>query len=204
MNTLTKIGLLSLLALSLGACRGGISSTPPLHPVLDMDFQQKLKAQSVSHFENWTDHRGMRLPVAGTVARGSLPNTTLLPDPNNPGKTPGGEYITENPLPVSMAVLERGRDRFDIFCAICHGYSGRGGNGPQGHGMVGRLWPVAVPNFHAVEGKDNRVAELKAGEIFETISKGKNTMPSYGARIDAEDRWAIIHYVRALQELGKQ
>jgi mono/diheme cytochrome c family protein len=61
-----------------------------------------------------------------------------------------------------------------------------------------------IPNFHFVEGKDNRVALLSDGEVFEAISTGNGkTMPAYGARLSVEDRWAIVHYVRALQSLSK-
>lgn len=198
--------LLVLVALALGACRGGTSTSPPVHLVPDMDFQQKLKTQSATKFENWTDGRGMRLPVDGTIARGTLPDPALMPDPKSPGKNPDGSWIAKNPLPATMANLERGRDRFEIHCAVCHGQSGRGGNGDQAHGIVGRRWPVAVPNFHAAEGKDNRVANFTDGEYFEVMSSpvGRNTMPSYAARISVADRWAIVHYIRALQNLGKQ
>jgi mono/diheme cytochrome c family protein len=63
-----------------------------------------------------------------------------------------------------------------------------------------------VPNFHAVQGKDNRVANFTDGEYFEVLSSpvGRNTMPSYAARITVEDRWAIVQYIRALQTLGNQ
>ena len=69
--------------------------------------------------------------------------------------------------------------------------------------MVGRVWPVTIPNFHFVEGKDNRVPMMPDGEFFEVITYGKGTMPAYGPRISVEDRWAIVHYVRALQNLSK-
>ncbi|MSR38541.1 MAG: cytochrome c [Planctomycetes bacterium] len=198
-------------SLALFACRGGTSTSPPVHLVLDMDFQPKLKAQSASAFDGWADGRAMRLPVTDSqnrvsvVAHGSLPDPILMPDPNKAGKNVDGTWL-KNPLPLTNEVLERGRERFDINCSVCHGYSGQGGNGAQAHGMVGRRWPVVIPNFHVVEGKDNRVANLTDGEIFEVLSSpvGKNTMPSYAARITVKDRWAIIHYVRALQTLGKQ
>ena len=208
--TATAVRVLAIAAtgllLGLSACRGGTSTSPPVHLVLDMDFQPKLTTQSKAEFPGWKDHRSMRVPAKGTIARDSLPNPTLMPNPTAAGKNPDGSWITQNPLPLSMAVMQRGRERFDINCAICHGYSGRGGNGKYGHGMVGRLWPAGavVANFHAVEGKDNRVANLSDGELFDVISNGKNTMPAYGDRISLEDRWSIIHYVRALQELGRQ
>jgi len=202
--TVVTTGLL----IGLSGCRGGTSPSPPVHLVLDMDFQPKLKTQAKSEFAGWQDHRSMRLPASGTIARGSLADPRLMPAPNAPGKSPDGSYITQNPLPLTMAVMQRGRERFDIFCSVCHGYSGRGGSGTTGHGMVGRLYTggITVANFHVEEGKDNRVANLSVGEIFEVITNGKNNnnMPPYGARIPVQDRWSIIHYVRALQELGRQ
>lgn len=195
----------AVVALSLTGCmRGGPSDLPPVHIVLDMDFQPKLKAQSHSNFDGWTDGRGMRLPVAdgngrtAVVARGSLPNQALA------NKDATGAFVTKNPIPASAPVLARGQERFDIHCAPCHGYSGQGGNDPvTGHGLTGRRWTVPIPNFHFVEGKDNRVATLPDGEYFEVITYGKGTMPAYGARISPEDRWAIVHYLRALQRLSK-
>ncbi|MGE3173307.1 MAG: cytochrome c [Planctomycetota bacterium] len=202
-----SIGLVLLTGLlALGACRGGTSTKPPVHLVLDMDFQPKLKAQAETRFAGWSDNRAMRLPVAGTVARGPRTPEALMPDANNPGKNADGSWIAQNPLALSLEVLERGRERYDIHCAICHGKSGRGGNGNGGHGLVGRRWPVVIPNFHRVEGKDNRVADFTDGQFFEVMSSpvGRNTMPSYAARVNVHDRWAIVHYIRALQNLGKQ
>jgi mono/diheme cytochrome c family protein len=196
----------ALLALILVGCRGGTSELPPVHLVLDMDFQPKLKAQSATDFAGWTDGRGMRTPVAdgngntAVVARGSLP------DPKLAHKAANGTLVKTNPVAATDAVLARGRERFDINCAVCHGFTGQGGNDPNlGHGLVGRRWPVAIPNFHFQpgEGKDNRVPNLTDGELFDVITNGKGTMPRYGARITPEDRWAIVHYVRALQSLSK-
>ena len=217
-TTLLRSSLALLAFLSVGATscmRGGISREPPVHPVLDMDFQPKLRAQSETHFEGWTDNRSMRLPVADpfgktlVVARGSLPDATLA------NRDASGAFVTKNPLALDkklmhlgreVSVIERGRDRFDVYCAVCHGYTGRGGNdAKQGHGLVGRRWPALIPNFHfqAGEGKDNRVPLMADGEYFEVITYGKGTMPAYGARISPEDRWAIVQYVRALQSLSK-
>lgn len=199
--------LLGALALVVAGCmRGGTSDLPPVHLVQDMDFQPKVKTQSAVHFAGWPDGRGMRLPVVdgngrtAVVARGSLPNASLS------HKDANGAFVKKNPVPISDAVLQRGRERYDIYCSICHGYSGQGGNDPvTGNGLVGRRWPVAVPNFHFVagEGKDNRVANLGDGELYDVILNGKGTMPAYGARIAPEDRWAIVHYIRALQRLSR-
>lgn len=205
-----KLSLLlaAVLPTTLTSCmRGGVSHEPPVHLVLDMDFQPKLLAQSRSDYPGWTDHRGMRLPVADSfgktlvVARGSLPNPALA------NRDANSAFVAQNPVPVSAAVLERGRERFEINCAVCHGYSGQGGGGKgqenTAHGLVGRRWPVVIPNFHYVEGADNRVPQMPDGEFFEVITYGKGTMPAYGARLSVEDRWAIVHYIRALQRLSK-
>lgn len=208
--------LLAALTLGLTSCmRGGISHEPPVHLVLDMDFQPKLRTQAEAHFEGWSDKRASRLPVSNpfgatlVVAQDSLPNPALA------HKDAAGKFVTKNPLAADQKVMhlgrettliERGQDRFNIHCAICHGTSGQGGNDPvEGHGLVGRRWPVMVPTFHLQKeaGKDNRVANLSDGELFDVISNGKGTMPAYGARITPEDRWAIVHYVRALQQLSK-
>lgn len=216
---LAPLGLLLCLA-TLAACdlesfRGFPSDKPPIHPVLDMDFQPKVRAQSKSDFAGFADHRGARRPVSDAfgntlvVARGSLP------DPALSNRDANGQYVTKNPLPLSykfhvrgreMSTIDRGQELFEIHCAPCHGLSGRGGSGPAAHGTVGRSWLIKIPNFHfsAKEGADNRVANMPDGEYFETITTGKGTtMPPYGARIEVAERWAIVHYVRALQSLSK-
>lgn len=199
---------LAVFVSSLAGCmRGGASELPPVHLVLDMDFQPKLKAQGKTAFAGWSDHRNMRAPVAdaggktAVVARGSLPNA------DHANKDANG-FVTKNPVAISAAVLARGQDRFNIHCSVCHGYSGQGGIGPTGNGLVGRRWSegAPIPTFHYQEGKDavaNRVALLPDGEYFEVITFGKGTMPAYGARLSTEDRWAIVWYVRALQQLSK-
>jgi mono/diheme cytochrome c family protein len=214
----TTLAVASLTLVALTSCdkfRGFPSEKPPVHLVLDMDFQSKIRAQSEHEFAGWTDHRGARLPVSDSfgntlvVARGSLPNPKLA------HRDGSSAYVTENPLATDhkfrvrgreMSVIDRGRERYDIYCSMCHGFSGQGGNGKQGHGLVGKRWAVPIPNFHfsSKEGADNRVPTMPDGEYFETITTGKGTtMPAYGARISVEDRWAIVHYVRALQSLSK-
>jgi mono/diheme cytochrome c family protein len=222
-STLQKAHFLLLGALTIGlaSCmRGGISHDPPVHLVLDMDFQPKLRTQSAAEFEGFADGRASRLPVSDPVSTNPLGKTLVvargsLVDAKLANRDAAGQFVKANPLALDtklthlgreISVLERGRDRFDVYCAVCHGYSGLGGNDPkQGHGLVGRRWPVAVPNFHFQpgEGKDNRVPTMADGEYYEVISYGKGTMPAYGARLSPEDRWAIVHYVRALQQLSK-
>jgi mono/diheme cytochrome c family protein len=219
----TTLTLLAALVIGFTGCRGGISTEPPVHLVLDMDFQPKFRAQSHSDFEGWTDGRAMRLPVSDPAAidlLGSKPKALVvargsLPDGKLAHLDAAGGFVKANPLPLThkftvlgreVSTIDRGRERFDIYCSVCHGYSGQGGNDPkQGHGLVGRRWPVVIPSFHfdAAPGKDNRVALLADGELFDVITNGKGTMPPYAARLTVEERWAVIHYVRALQSLSK-
>lgn len=222
-TNLLRLGTLLLASVTLGltgCMRGGISTDPPVHLVLDMDFQQKLRTQAEAHFEGWSDKRAMRLPVNDpstqnplgktlVVARGSLPDQKLA------NRDASGAFVKQNPLPLThkftvlgreVSAIDRGQDRFNIHCSICHGLTGQGGNDPKlGHGLVGRRWPAPIPNFHFQTGDkaDNRVPSLTDGELFEVISVGKGTMPAYGTRLSPEDRWAIVHYVRALQSLSK-
>ena len=94
-----------------------------------------------------------------------------------------------NPLPITGAMLSRGHERFDIYCAPCHGRLG------DGNGITKSIGDMpAVANLH-----DPRIVALTDGEIFNTITHGKNTMGAYGPLIPTEDRWAIVAYVRALQ-----
>ncbi|MBK8048250.1 MAG: c-type cytochrome [Anaerolineales bacterium] len=97
--------------------------------------------------------------------------------------------LTESfPFTVTLAVLERGRDRYDIFCAPCHGFVG------DGNGPVIRYGMKTPTSFHDPEMRDE-----PAGFYFETITDGTRVMPAYGARVAPDDRWAIVAYIRALQ-----
>ncbi len=184
---------LAVLAALFAGCRGGISHEPPIHPVLDMDFQPKVKAQMEVGFAPWKaadglPGRGMRVPPAGTVARGELAREAL-----DVWKDADGNYL-DDPLPATMEVLRRGQERFNIYCAVCHDRSA------SGHGMVlqranaGAFNPK-VPHL----GKEPRLQQQKDGYFYEVMRNGFGTMPSYAHQIPVEDRWAIVHYVRALQ-----
>lgn len=176
--------VLSVAALALlSACRGQPSSDPPFHLVPDMDDQPKFKAQSENPF--FGDHRTMRPLVDGTVAQGQLhedqgPYT---------GKTPDGGYLPRIPMTVDEKLLERGEERFGIYCTPCHDKTG------SGHGMVvqrGYPLPVNLASDHA--------KSLKDGEIFDIMSNGIRNMPGYRTQIPAADRWAIVSWVRVIQK----
>lgn len=163
--------------------RGDISRKPPLEIFPDMDKMPKLRPQTRANF--FPDKMSSRLPVPGTVARGSAYQDL----PVNTGKTPGTTNWIENiPVPVDAQLLLRGQERFGIYCAVCHGAGG------DGKGITGKYGMVAMANFH-----DPRIVKMADGELFSTMTFGKNLMPAYGGQIPIEDRWAIIAYMRALQ-----
>jgi len=165
------------------------TTEPRIHFVQDMDNQPKVKTQS--RLMLFADQRGMRPPVAGTVARGSVIDDPAL----ELGKTEDGEWIETIPVAVSLPLLERGRQRFDIYCSPCHGLAG------YGDGMVAKradqlqegTWTPPT-SFHT-----DLVRTRPDGHIFNTISNGIRNMPSYGSQIPVDDRWAIVAYVRALE-----
>ncbi len=162
---------------------------PRVHIIPDMDNQPKVKAQS--RLMLFADRRGMRPPVPGTVARGAVIGDSAL----LLGKTDGDAWVETSPVPVTMPVLERGRQRYEIYCSPCHGLAG------YGDGMVAQradqlqegTWTPPT-SFHT-----ELVRARPAGHLFNTISNGIRNMPSYGSQIPVDDRWAIVAYVRALQ-----
>lgn len=165
------------------------STRPRVQIIPDMDSQAKFKAQSPSAF--FADGRAMRPPVPGTVARGEWrPDAHLY----NEGRSKD-DWTHDFPLRLDDRVLARGRERFDVFCAPCHGLSG------LGDGMVARradrlqegTWTPPT-SLHT-----DVVRERPVGHIFNTITNGIRNMPAYGGQIPPEDRWAIVAYVRALQ-----
>ncbi len=164
--------------------RGSISSKPPLEVFPDRDRQPKLRPQESSNF--FADGRVERPLPAGVVARGNLRADAALYQ----GRTAGGEWVRgiPSPLTVDARFLQRGRERFEISCAPCHGKLGDGNGITKSYGMG------ATPTFH-----DDRIRTMAEGEIFNTITNGKATMMGYADKVVPEDRWAIIAYVRTLQ-----
>jgi len=191
-GTLTVLLLMASLALVPFACvarsRALKSSLPRVHLVKDMDNQGRFKSQQVNPL--FADRRAMRAPLEGTVARGMLNE-----DDHHYRGLVDGEYATTLPVDIDMGLLRQGRRRYEIFCAPCHGLSG------FGDGMVSRradqlLQGTWVPpaSFH-IEPTSSR----PVGHLFNTITNGIRTMPSYGSQIPVGDRWAIVAYVQALQ-----
>lgn len=182
----------ALCVLGLAACRGGISEKPPIHPVLDMDFQQKVLGQSALEFAPFADGRGMRQPPQGTVHRAELADDALQIYKND-----DDSYVTENPVPATRENVLRGQERYDIHCAVCHDRSGAG-NGLALQ-RAKRIAPAAFNYMVPDLGKEPRLQEAEDGYLFEVITNGKGTMPAYGHQVPPADRWKIVHYLRVLQ-----
>lgn len=177
--------------------RGSLSHRPPLEVFPDMDRQPKYKPQAESRF--FADGRTDRPVPAGVVARGrtTMADPAFLPADDHlfrgyRGVLRGAETEWLRGFPTAVAIdrvlLERGREQYTIFCAPCHGALGDGNGITKLYGMG------ATPTYH-----DDRIRQMSEGEIFNTITNGKNTMLAYGDRIVAADRWAVVAYVRALQ-----
>lgn len=179
--TRTSIFAISLALMGLAGCRGQTSTQPPIHLNPNMDTQPKYKAQSRSAF--FADGRTMRTPPEGTLMQGHLREDDAL----STGKL-GDAYVQSIPLPVDEALMARGQARFNIYCAPCHDQTG------SGHGRVVSYGLVPPPTYH-----QDRIRQMPDGEIFNVITHGVRTMPSYAYQIPEHDRWAIVAYVRALQ-----
>ncbi len=187
--------------------RGQRSSRPEIEIFPDMVRQPKVRAQSELNF--FADQRGGRQPVEGTVPIGYD-----MPMPNDAGRSAdaageeamhahlgfsegtdyyntgkmGANWGTGIPVPVTPKLLQRGEQRFNINCEVCHGELA------NGDGMAKQYGLATIVSL-----QDDRIRNMADGEIFNTITHGKNTMMAYGPRVTVQDRWAVICYLRALQ-----
>ena len=201
---ITGFVVIVCLVISTAGFRGAFTRNSPIEVFPDMDRQARVPPQAPNLFDEVFgagDGRGSRLPVAGSVARGAAVDD----QPANTGRKAGSEdWVEVNPLGVNADTLERGRERYTIYCAVCHGQAGDGG------GIVTQ-YSLITADLH-----QHRLVQAQDGYLFDVISNGFNAttnavgitytrMPAYKSKISAEDRWAIIGYVRALQysQLGK-
>jgi mono/diheme cytochrome c family protein len=178
-----------VLIVSILGFRGSIFTAPPLDIFPEwafpsMEHQPKLRPQSASAF--FADGRADRVPPAHTVARGMLREDDHL----YRGKNASGAFASGFPagVMIDIAFLQRGQDRYQIYCAPCHSATG------DGNGITKKYGMGATPTYH-----DARLRTMPDGEIYNTITNGKNTMFSYADKLSPEDRWAVVAYVRALQ-----
>lgn len=208
----------------LGGCRGERSDAAPRQFFPDMDDQPRWNPQGRSNF--FEDGRTMRTPVEGTIAyarstldpagagnadwaeRFRLERDELLRDDDNVHY--GGQrdengaiiaFVESIPVPVTMAMLERGRERFNIYCAVCHGYTG------DGKGMVGQQWAYDLPTFYdpkyttpeadSVLWRDGYLFQVARHGVIDVA--GVQKMPGYAHALSTHDTWAVVAYIRALQ-----
>ena len=176
--------------------RGALSDKPPIEVFPDMDRQARYKPQGENGF--FADRRNDRPVPLNTVARGNYLNyqqvfsadfndsnlgrTTFLQ-----GKHPDGSWVDKLPLEVDYALMETGREKYNIFCAACHGTAGDG-NG------VSKPYGVLATSYHG-----DRLRGVADGYIFDVITNGLGLMYGLKDRLTPEERWAVVLYVRALQ-----
>ena len=198
--------LLGVAMVAVFGFRGQRSTGAPIEVFPDMVRQPKVRAQAPLQF--FADNRGSRVPVPGTVPIGyEMPRPENTPsgaaagdevarqrlsfsagtDYYNTGKM-SDRWGTGFPMPITPEVMHRGRERFTINCAVCHGANAAGNGITKQYGLT-----------TVVTLQDERIRNMADGEIFDTISNGKNTMMAYGGNVTVADRWAVIAYLRALQ-----
>lgn len=180
--------LLYLLLLILFACQGMPSKKTPIHLNPNMDNQERYDAQEKQYFYNEEDI-AKRNPIQGTIPYG------YYKDDNTEfyyGKLSAGEFIDKvsDVIPVDEKLLMRGQDRFNIYCSVCHGYTG------EGNGLIAQNdeFNVIVTSLYS-----ELLDDKNDGYFFDIITNGKNNMPSYAHQIDPKDRWAIVAYINALR-----
>jgi mono/diheme cytochrome c family protein len=171
------------LALAAAGCRGMTSSKPPVHPNPSMDDQPKVKAQQESRF--FYNGSAMRPPVPGTIALGELREDAAFYE----GKNADGSFVAKVPVEAGEQVLERGKNRYTIYCQPCHDARG------DGHGILFQRGNIPTASFH-----QDKIRNYPDGQIFDVITNGSGLMPSYRWPLAPADRWAIIAYVRTLQQ----
>jgi cytochrome c553 len=160
---------MGVLALLLSGCR------------LDMHLQPKYLPYEPTDF--FGDGRSERQPVPGTVARGQLRVDELFYS-----GTENGVEANRFPFPITRADLERGRERYNVYCTPCHDYTG------SGQGMIVQRGFPQPPSYHIT-----RLREMPVGHFFQVMTNGFGAMYSYAARIEPADRWRIAAYIRVLQ-----
>jgi mono/diheme cytochrome c family protein len=194
--------LITVGVVALAGFRGSKMTHPPIEVFPDMDHQPKYQAQHPSGF--FADGRAARKPIPGTVPQGfNVKNASYQtgadnvsttshfsnhPDYYNSGRM-AEVYGDGIPVEVTQRLLERGQERYNINCAICHDQAG------TGNGIIKSYGLTTVASL-----QDDRIKNSPDGYLFSVITNGKNTMGAYGPQISVEDRWAIVAYLRALHK----
>jgi len=191
MRLFTIITVVCATVLLAMGCRGATSDKPPIHPNQNMDQQNRIDPQEPFAF--FDDGRGMRTYVEGTVARGALQDDDHL----YRGRNEDGSFALTLPpadhagkeMKLDAAFLERGQQRYSIYCVPCHDGAG------TGDGIVAqRGLNPKPPSFH-----DERVQSIPVGGLYDIVTNGVRNMAPYRNQLSVRDRWAVASYVRALQ-----
>jgi len=151
------------------ACRQDMHDAPRFKPLQENPFYE--------------DGRASRPIPAGTVARGFLKDDDVFYTGMQ-----NGAPVEKIPMPLTDAVVQRGQERYNIYCSPCHGVAG------DGDGMIVKRGYKKPPSYH-----DPRLRNERAGYFFDVMTRGFGQMPDYAAQVSPKDRWAIVAYVRALQ-----
>ena len=185
--TIINLILLLFCVLFISSCRGHRTEKPPFHPNPNMDWQPKFNAQSLT------------LPVPentvpfsddSTNNDNASRNDILQTDTVKYHGKRNGYWVKRIPMDVNKELLLRGQERYDIYCSVCHTKSGNGAKS-----MIAKYgW---LPSNITAQASINKTD----GELFDIITNGIRTMPGYKTKLSAEDRWAIVAYVRALQNI---
>ena len=169
MKTRNVVPFCCCLVLTLSACRRDMYNQPRYKPYAEDTFFQ--------------DGASARPNPPHTVARGHLDEDEQF----HTGKD-GGKLVEAFPFPITRQILARGRERFDIYCSVCHARTG------DGDGMIVQRGFPSPPSFHI-----DRLRQAPVGHFFDVMTNGYGVMYSYAVRVSPEDRWAIAAYIRALQ-----
>lgn len=169
MNRSIFISGAALAFVALTACRQDMHIQPRYDPLTETNF--------------FSDHRSARPMVPDTVARGHM----TIDEARYTGKM-NGDLVDQFPIPITKADIERGQNRFNIYCTPCHGHLG------DGNGMIVMRGFRQPPSYY-----DDRLVHAPVGHFFDVITNGFGAMPSYASRVQNDDRWRIVAYIRALQ-----
>lgn len=181
---IAPIATVCIASILLTGCVAGPQRGPSFRIFTDMESQEKFLPQSATSL--FPDGRSNRRPVPGTVARGHLREDDVM----NTGYTPAGLYTGKNPVAIDTDLLKLGQARFNVYCTPCHDQEG------TGKGIVA----LRTPSWQPSNLTEDRVKKLADGDIFDTITNGRRSMPAYKYQVQsAKERWAIVAYVRALQ-----
>lgn len=169
MKLRTRLIAAALSVMAIAGCRQDMHNQPKYRPLRASDF--------------FSDGSSARPLVEGTIARGTLQTDAAFFTGKN-----GAMFVSDLPFPVTKDVLDRGQERFNIYCTPCHDTTG------SGNGMVVQRGYPRPPSFHI-----DRLRTIEAGYFFDVMTNGFGRMPDYKAQVTPRDRWNIVAYVRALQ-----